>query len=279
MPLPPVYPGAIQLLNGVGPGAWNGSGPWKLLLHTTETKGLPGYSQGKVAPHITWGPNSGKFWQHFRFDRPSEALSTFDDDMVIQVEMICYSAKWIADSLTPPGLWVGALTDSHLAQLAGFCRWVMAGLSIPDVWPKRQAFSAGVANAPGFRYSPEVFRAYGGVLGHQHAPYPNDHWDPGAFPWHRFMPLVAPDPVPSDEMATKERVLGLQADPTRIDRLVENGLVKPNTTATKTYWRNKLANPDDPEWHNFFSAVDTETAIRSGSTGPLTVNLTGTAKP
>lgn len=198
MTIPTFYPGAVQLMNGVGTGTWNGSGPWKLLLHTTETRGVPGYQDGQLAPHITWGPRSGKFYQHFPLTGPSEALSTFDDDMVIQVEMICYSAKNIADEVG--GLWVGNLTPEQLEQLAGFCRWVMGHLNIPAVWPKKQALSYTAANATGFRMSAEVFKAWSGLLGHQHAPFPNRHWDPGAFPWTRFMPLLQPE----DEMTPEQ---------------------------------------------------------------------------
>lgn len=193
--IPAFYPGATQLNNGVGTGEWNGSGPWKLLLHTTETKGVPGYQTGQLAPHVTWSPRSLRFYQHFPFTRPSEALATFDNDMVIQVEMICYSAKNIADEVG--GLWVGNLTPEQLAQLAEFCRWVMGHLNIPPIWPKKQALSYTAANTTGFRMTAEIFRAWSGLLGHQHAPYPNRHWDPGAFPWTRFMPLLE---QPGDDM-------------------------------------------------------------------------------
>lgn len=272
--IPAFYPGATQLMNGVGTGSWNQSGPWKLLLHTTESRGVPGYDGGQLAPHLTWNPVLGRWYQHFPFTRPAESLHTFDNDMVIQVEMICYSAKNIADQYG--GLWVGALTDSQLNQLAGFCRWIMGHLGIPDVWPKKQALSYGQANTTGFRMSAEIFRAWSGLLGHQHAPYPNTHWDPGAFPWHRFMPLLqpAPTPVPGDDMTVEQFVTGLRAQPGQIDKLVDQGVIgiaPGGTTAqTKAYWRGKLITPEDPEWLNFIVAVQTAAALGGSLKGTWT---------
>jgi hypothetical protein len=63
----------------------------------------------------------------------------------------------------------------------------MAHLGIPARWPGTQAFSASQANAPGFRFEVEAFHRFAGLLGHQHTPSPNDHWDPGAFPWQKLM--------------------------------------------------------------------------------------------
>lgn len=267
--IPAFYPGATQLNNGVGTGSWNNSGPWKLLLHTTETRGLPGYDNGQLAPHLTWNPMFGRWYQHFPFTRPSESLHTFDNDMVIQLEMICYSAKSVADSLNPPGLWVGAMTDSHLAQLATFCKWVMFYTGIPPVWPKKQALSSTQANTAGFRMSAEVFRSWSGLLGHQHAPYPNTHWDPGAFPWNRFMPLLdtTPEPPGDDEMTVEQFVTGLSKQPTQIDKLVDAGVIgigPGGAAATKAYWKGKLTNPTDTEWYNFIVAVQTEAALSGG---------------
>lgn len=103
------------------------------------------------------------------------------------------------------------------------------------------------------------------------------------------------------EMYTQERVKGLANDPTRIDKAVDLNLIGPASAppdGRKKYWRDKLVNPADPEWMNFFSALDFETAFRAGAGGgsathpPLNVALngvldlsaetftaTGTAKP
>lgn len=95
--------------------------------------------------------------------------------------------------------------------------------------------------------------------------------------WRDGTPL--PDP-PEDDMRVREFVEGLSVDPTRIDRLVDAGIIGGGPGA-KTYWRNKLANFDDPEWKNFVNAFEVEAALRAGggAHGTLNINLTGTAKP
>lgn len=96
---------------------------------------------------------------------------------------------------------------------------------------------------------------------------------------------VFTDDIFEEEMRTKEFVEGLQADPTRIDRLVDAGIIGGGNQA-KAYWRGKLPNPDDPEWKNFVNAVEVETAIaaklasqNNGGGGPLNIKLSGTATP
>lgn len=88
-------------------------------------------------------------------------------------------------------------------------------------------------------------------------------------------------PSPGDEMI-EELTEGLKADPARIDRLVDDGII--GGVNPKPYWRGKLANTSDPEWKNFWSQVFVETALRAGSSAgggavPLTISLTGKATP
>ena len=183
--IPDFYPPARAKLDGQGPGKWSGRGEWKLVVHTTEGRGLPDYDKGKFAPHVTYWPKHRTWTQHFEFNRPAESIKNFDNDQVIQLEIVCYSDKSKADTFG--GLWVANLGDDHLDDIAAFARWVMAHLGIPAKWPGTQALSASQANAPGFRFEVEAFHRFAGLLGHQHTPSPNDHWDPGAFPWQKLM--------------------------------------------------------------------------------------------
>jgi hypothetical protein len=146
---------------------------------------LPGYDGGQFAPHVTYWPKHRTWTQHFKFSRPAEAIKGFDDDQVIQVETVCYSDRAKANQVG--GLWVADLSEQHLDDLAAFVRWVMSHLDIQAAWPGKQAFSSGEANASGFRLTKDEFLAFGGLLGHQHTPLPNDHWDPGALAWDRLM--------------------------------------------------------------------------------------------
>lgn len=181
------YPPAVKDSNyNRSAGAWNGRGKWKLCLHTTETTGEPDYAGNALAPHLTYNPKDRSWKQHYDLDRPSESLRYYDNWQTYQVEIICYSAKAIADAHSARR-WVGDLTDTHLRDVADFYLWLVGeGVPIPAVWPQRQAFSYSQANAPGFRYTEAEFEAFGGILAHQHVPR-NTHWDTGAFPWERFM--------------------------------------------------------------------------------------------
>lgn len=189
MSLPAYYPPATRKNDGSGTGTYSGVGKWKLVLHTTETAGIPGYQGGALAPHLTYYCAKRQWVQHSPLTRPAESLMTYDDDQVIQVELVCYSAKNIADA-SPSRLWVGDLTDEHLTDIAAFTNWLRQYLPIAPRSPGRAATSYGQANTGGFRMTAKTFFAYDGILGHQHTPSPNTHWDPGAFPWDRYLSLL-----------------------------------------------------------------------------------------
>ena len=83
-----------------------------------------------------------------------------------------------------------------------------------------------------------------------------------------------------DDMRVKEFVLGMQAHPERIDRLVDAGVIGPKKQATKDYWRGLLASPDDPAWLNFVNALEVQTAILASRQASLpTFKITGEAEP
>lgn len=192
MSVPRAYPPAIQKLDGGASGSWSGRGEWKLVVHTTETRGMPSYSAGDFAPHLTYWPARNTWTQHYRTNRPAESVRTFDNDQIYQIEIICYSDKSISDRVG--GLWVGDLRDAHLARLAEFVEWLRGhGIPIQSVWPGRRALNYSQANAPGFRFTPQQFYDWPGILGHQHTPAPNTHWDPGAFPWERLISKLGGD--------------------------------------------------------------------------------------
>lgn len=179
------YPKATWLGNGQSGGSFT-SGPRKVVLHTTETRTLPGYQGGATAPHLTFAPASRVWYQHTELDVAARALRNeaggeeTNRDGALQVEIICYSAKNIAEGVN--GLWVGDLSQAALDELREFIEWA----TVPIVWPGRQAFSYSQANEPGFRLTLANWDAYNGVLGHQHVPE-NTHWDPGALDWAYLM--------------------------------------------------------------------------------------------
>jgi hypothetical protein len=200
MSLPAFYPPATRRMLGKAPGAWSGRGRWKIIWHTTETAGLPSYSDGAVAPHLTYYPAKRTWTQDYPLTRPAEAIRVYDDDQAIQMEIVCYSAKSVVDAYGGERIWVGNLTELHYQDLADFALWVSGYIDLPAMWPGRQARSYAQANTVGFRYTETEFLKFGGHLGHQHVPH-NTHWDPGEFNWGLLMNKIGDDmPLTDDDI-------------------------------------------------------------------------------
>lgn len=183
------YPKATWLGNGQSGGSYT-SGPWKVVLHTTETSGLPGYENGAYAPHLTYSPLTRAFYQHTSFLTAARALKNeaggvqTNRDSALQLEIICYSNKYIADTYNR--LWVGDLSDENLADIREFLEWAHEWFGVKLEWPGKRALSYSEANAPGFRMSGAEWDSFNGVCAHQHLPE-NVHWDTGALDWSKLI--------------------------------------------------------------------------------------------
>ncbi len=184
------YPEATWKGDGKSGGSYVGK-PFRVVLHTTETAGVPGYSNGATAPHITYVPKTRQWVQHTNFNTAARALRNVSGGVqtnranALQVEIVCYSAKNIADQ-SSSRLWVGDLTDDHYLDLRNFLSWVYANFDVSSTWPEKQAFSSREANASGFRMTGTEWNDFDGVCAHQHVPE-NTHWDTGALDWTRLM--------------------------------------------------------------------------------------------
>lgn len=219
------YPYALWKGDGRSGGSYT-SGPWKVVLHTTETSALPGYSNGATAPHITYIAKSREWVQHTSFLTAARALVNGPDpvqtnrDSAIQVEIVCYSNKPLADK-SSARTWVGDLTEANLDDIRQFLIWTNATFGVKLEWPGVQALSYAQANKLGFRMSTRKWDSWGGVCGHQHVPDANTHWDPGALDWDTlmtfseeenmsFLPIVYGDGL-GDKEAKKSDVAYMQA--------------------------------------------------------------------
>ena len=194
---------------------WKGDGvsggtfvdvPRRIVVHTTESRHIPGYNNGAAAPHLTYSPVTRKWYQHTSLKYAARALRNQPGGVetnrarAIQVEIVCYSSKPTADRLTPKGLWVGDLPDTAYEDLQRFVAWCEENYRIRPVGPAKKALSSSQANKPGFRMSHSEWNRFDGVCGHQHVPEQHTaerpgHWDPGAFDWNRLLP----QPEPPDE--------------------------------------------------------------------------------
>lgn len=180
------YPGSTWKGDGKTSGPYT-SGPFKVVLHTTETRSMPGYRDGYSAPHMTYDPSTRVFTQHTLFTKSARSLrngphpAQTNRDSAIQLEIICYSAKGIAIGVG--GLPVDRLSQDNLNDIREFLLWCRDEFGVKMKWPGRKALSYSEANAPGFRMPMAVWDNYGGVCAHQHIGDGNTHWDTGDLDW------------------------------------------------------------------------------------------------
>ncbi len=159
----------------------------KILLHTTEGMGWPGYRDGAVAPNLTYWPAQRKWKQHFPLNRSARALC--DDpstavrenrDNVVQVEIIAacdprvyrkYSKVTPAKGLSPEaigdlGEFLAFMHEQYGTRLVAAPRWL--------------PYDASAGRSP-VRMTGRQYDAFRGVLGHMHVSG-NVHGDPGDLP-------------------------------------------------------------------------------------------------
>ena len=172
----------------------------KILLHTTETTGWPGYLSGAQAPTLTYHPRLRQWRQHNYLDRSARALvdptgTTVREnrDNVIQIEIIAYADE--AKAATVGGLKVTDLTDAQLGDLADFIKFIRSEWGGPPlVAPTFLPYPSSYGNSK-VRMSGPTYDAYRGILGHMHASG-NSHGDPGAIDVARILELATPPKPP-----------------------------------------------------------------------------------
>ena len=175
------YPPATWRGDGQSGGSYT-AGPWRLVLHTTETRTIPGYQDGATAPHLTYFPAARTWTQHTTLATAARALRNEPGGVetnrarALQVEIVAYSDLGIADRYG--GLRVDQLSDGHKADLAAFVAWCHAEFGVQLGWPGKVAASYSAANAPGFRMTGAQWLAFAAVCSHQHLPE-QTHWDTG----------------------------------------------------------------------------------------------------
>lgn len=173
----------------------------KIVLHTTEVDGWPGYSDGSVAPHLTWRyvPGAGRdIRQHFRFSQIGRALQNLaggvqtNADGCIQIELVGTCDPTYANG--GKGLYWPAAPDVVLELLAVDLSWLCSEFGLPRTFvPTWLPYPRSYGNSAA-RLTGAQFNAFRGILGHQHVPE-NEHGDPGALnvaKLKQYMPSAAP---------------------------------------------------------------------------------------
>ena len=163
----------------------NTVGPNKILLHNTEgtdqggTSGLAlyptkdeitGKTTGGFPAHFTVNLKEKVVYQHHPITKPSNAIASYDTTAGVQIEIIGYSTEKNKDSE-----WYlldnQKFTNAEWIYLAKLLTAISQETGIP--------LTTSVSWDNPEKMSSQEFASYKGVLGHMHAPTPNDHHDPG----------------------------------------------------------------------------------------------------
>ncbi|WP_225846879.1 hypothetical protein [Streptomyces sp. HPF1205] len=186
-----------------------------LVLHTTETMGLPDYEQGAVAPTLTAMPDMKAqrliWWQHFDIDVSARALANKPGGVqtntlnVAQLELggtcdYAHRALWGTKHAGLDYVYWPHAPHWALQGVADFLRWLHANHGVPLVAPalwlaygpdsRRSGVVPAAYGATSARMSLAAWTAFQGVAGHCHVPE-NDHGDPGAFPISTVLAMAA----------------------------------------------------------------------------------------
>lgn len=192
-----------------------------VVLHTTETRNLPGYGGGGSAPNLTAVPDLSakklRWYQHFDVETSSRALQNLRGGVetntlnVCQVELVgtCdpkAHKKW-QDAYQSHIFWPDA-PEWALLGVARFLAWMHEEHGVPLTGPKAwPAYPKSYGNGGGQRMSGAKWNEFKGVCGHMHVPE-NDHGDPGAIDFARILKhaksdLDLDDDTPSETEPSK----------------------------------------------------------------------------
>lgn len=225
----------------------------KLVLHTTETRGWPGYPS--FAPHLTYDPWRKLWRQHMPLTRSASTLADSSStkvrenrDNAIQVEIVAYCDT----KLNKPGSGIDYLDDEAVRELARFAAFLhrYGGLKL-ELAPGWLPYPKSYGNTRN-RMSGPTYDAFQGILGHEHVSS-NDHGDPGAPPWlDEFLAAAkdlsgdAPAPSRPSAPATSAPILG-RPNVKSLRRKV--ALDQPLSPGRNTVWLNTTKVKGKPDEH------------------------------
>ena len=195
------FPGSSDTYKGrariYGPLPTHGQTPC-IVLHTTETRGMPGFNNGDTAPHYVYDAANRRWYTWAEYEAGYVGTMKGHNNGghsncgAFQVEIIAYSDGAAAGSA---GLWVGDFTEAHYADLASFVRWAR----------QRYGFTGDVTPTPagGWRYgtsSPHrltdsAYARFAGLTCHGAVPR-NTHWDTGVLDLELIADLAAGGELP-----------------------------------------------------------------------------------
>jgi hypothetical protein len=156
----------------------------KLLWHMTQGTSVIGAVNAyrPYPPHIIVNPATKERVQHIPLNLAAYSLAGTSNDRsrVVQVEVVGFSES------------AHLLGDAELRWLGeNVVRPIRDAFGVPDQYLRCYAahevdFVLASPDSP-IRLSLDGLRSYSGHLGHQHAPAPDEHWDPGGLDLNRII--------------------------------------------------------------------------------------------
>lgn len=217
--MPDWYPAASVRRYRLDGGSMLG-GPPRIILHTTETTGIPRYGDpagSNSAPHFTVH-SDGSVLQHQPINRASRALRNLSGGVqtnrqgafCVQIEVVAYSKN------LSPNAPNGGLPDRQRAALAQLVSWLRAQTNTPATYRNIYRGSHCYGTGSVCRMTPSQWTSFAGIAGHQEVPE-NTHWDPGGF---TIAAILEED---NDMPFTEQEVKNLKEVSRAIDDLGSNG--------------------------------------------------------
>jgi hypothetical protein len=200
----------------------------KLVYHTTETRGQPGYGGGSTAPHYQYNPTS-RIWTMFaeyedgRVGTMKGHGTNHANDSAFQVEILGYS-----DGRHSP--WVGDFTDQNYQDLADFYRWAMHRYPIGRAVTPTPAGGWKYGVSAPTRGTKDAYNALSGLTAHGWV-YGNSHWDAGVLDLQRIHDLAIGEPMFTHYQIDEE--YGEWEDIVWLLFMLEGGTVNPNRNSSQ----------------------------------------------
>lgn len=176
-------------VNGAKPGmTYRTRGPYRFVLHTTETRNLGTMPQNHQSlPQLWVDPNEDKYIQCIPLNLAGYALKhpdgTVDTNRIpcIQVEIAGYAGE------------IHNYSDDWYKKLAkNVIKPVCDAVNIDyHIYKSFKGEGDGIlaSASSSNRMSDDEWLSFNGICGHQHVPN-NDHWDPGRLDFAKIIQMI-----------------------------------------------------------------------------------------
>jgi len=196
-PLMGLFPGSYDSINPAtiyGPLPTHGKTNVALVLHTTETTGMPGFNHGDTAPHYVYSPlaRTWTMWAEYEDGYvgtlKGHTSACHGNCQAFQVEILGYS-----DPSHDP--WVGDFGDDQYRDLADFYKWAVDRYGIGTMVTPTPAGGWLYGTSSPHRLTCDEWDEFTGLTAHGAVPQ-NTHWDTGVLDLQRIHDLALEAPMP-----------------------------------------------------------------------------------